>query len=106
MMGLPLIAFIVYLFTLFGGAISIIYGYSRWKTYADKKEMSWILLGIFAIFCVGWALFTRHLVISGTGNASVLLSSRKVLGFFALFVGLTLIYRQYIRGRKNDNGIT
>jgi hypothetical protein len=101
MMGLPLIAFIIYLFAFLCGVAAVAYGYFQWRWYGDKKELLWSLLGIFIFLNVAWGLFTRHLIISNTGNVPLLLWSRNALAFAALILCLALKWRQHVSRGKN-----
>jgi hypothetical protein len=101
MFGLPLVASIVYIFAFFCGAASVAYGYFQWRWYGDKKELLWILLGICIFFDLAWGLFTRHLIISNTGNAPLLLWSRIALTFAVVVFWLILKWRQHVSRAKN-----
>jgi hypothetical protein len=99
-MGLPLVALIIYLFTFFCGVASVVYRYFQWRWYGDKGELLWILLGGCIFLEVALGLFTRHLILSNTGNVPVLLWSRNALAFAVAVLFLILKWRQHVSQAK------
>jgi hypothetical protein len=98
---LPFIALVIYLFAFFGGALIAIYGYFQWKRYGKKRELVWGAFGGLLLLNIAWGLFVRHLIISGTGNASYLDLSRKALILLTLLAGAILwMFRNHISWLK------
>ena len=100
MFGLPLLAFVIYLWVVLGGIAGIVYGYYQWSRYGAKTGLILLLLGLGAIVYVVWGLVTRFLIISNTGNVPELLWIRKIFALIALVVGLAVLYWQFLGRNK------
>ena len=92
----------IYLWVFLVGIAGVVYGYVQYRRHGARGGLMLLLLGFFAIAYVIWGLITRSLIISNTGNTSVLLWSRKALALVALVVGLILLWRQYVGQTKKD----
>ena len=75
----------------------LIYGYSQWKQ-RNTKELVWGVFGGLFMLNLIWSFYARQLIISDTGNTSLLELSRQILAVVSVLVAIAIyIYRDRIR---------